>query len=363
MANPFSFLKQRVFPNYLGVDIGTTSIKVVEVGSGKDRPRIVNYGLLEANSYLAHANKALQTSTLKLFEEEIIDLLRSLLKEMKPGTTNAIASLPVFSAFMTILDLPDMKPFEVQKTMEFQAPQYIPLPITEVGYDWMKVGEFKDDKGFVHQQVLLISVPKEQIKRYQEICTAAGLHLRALELESLSLVRILIGADPTPTLIIDIGSRSTNISFAEQGQLKFSSQSDFAGASLTQALSSSLQVNPLRAEELKKERGIVNTEGANYELSTVMLPFLDAILNEVKKARFHYENQFPMAPKAERAIISGGGANLLGIEKYFQGILEIPVVKASPFLRFEYPPQLAPFVSELNPFFSVALGLALREYT
>ncbi len=367
MPNPFNVLKQilnqgvrKVFPSYLGVDIGTTSIKAIEVKPGKQLPAIINYGFLESSGYLSRANQALQTSTLKIFEQEVVELLKIVVREMRPKSTQVIASLAPFATFVTILEFPDMSDAEIGKAMPFEARQYIPLPISEVALDWMKVGEYTDDKGFKHLQILLISVPQEQIKKYQRIFKLAGLNLYALELESLSLVR-MTGTDPTPTLIVDIGSRSTNIAFTEKGQLKFNAQSDFAGASLTQALATSLGINPMRAEELKKERGIIGT-GPNYELSTIMLPFLDAIINEVKTARFNYEKQFPAARKLERVILSGAGANLLGIEKYVEREIELPVVKAAPFLRFEYPQLIDPLVPELNPVMAVALGLTLREF-
>jgi len=361
MFDPFKFLKQQMSPHYLGVDIGTTSVKIVEVDQGKQLPRILNYALLESQSSLSRANVALQTSSLKLFEEETADLLQSALKKMKPRTKEAVASLPVFSAFTTVLSFPEMSAADLQKTLAYQAKQYIPLPISEVAMDWLKVGSYEDDKGFKFQQVLLISVPQEQIKKYQQIFRKAGLSLGALEIEGLSLVRSLIGNDPTPTMILDIGSRSTSITVADKGELRFSSQSDYAGASLTQAVSSALSINPLRAEEMKRERGISGS-GPNYELSTIMLPFLDVIINEVKRAEFSYHSQFPIAGKIERMIVSGGGANLLGIEKYMSGQLERPVVKANPLLRFEYPSVLEPLAPELNPMLSVALGLTLRQF-
>ena len=362
MRNIFSLLGQSFSSSYLGVDLGTTSMKVVEVGKGKQLPKVLNYGILELAGHLLRANKVLQTSTLKIFEEEAVQFLKLLIKEVRPKTTRAVASIPSFSVFMTVLDFPDMESGDLEKTMVFQARQYIPLPISEVAIDWLKVGEFEDQKGQLRQQVLLISVPQEQIKKYQRIFNLAGLHLDALEVESLSAVRALIGTDPTSTIILDIGSRSTNISLVEKGHLKFNVQSDFAGASFTQALATSLSINPMRAEELKRERGIVNT-GPSYELSTIMLPFLDAIINEVKKAEFNYQTQFPQAPKMERVILSGGGARLLGIEKYVQTELGIPVVKSSPFSRFEYPPEMEPLVPELNPQLTVSLGLALRQFS
>ena len=109
--------------------------------------------------------------------------------------------------------------------------------------------------------------------------------------------------------------------------MTWSAQSDIAASSLTQALATSMGINPMRAEELKKERGILGT-GPNYELSTIMMPFLDAIVNEVKKADYTYRQQFPTAMKTERVVLTGGGANLSGIEKYFEKEFGMPVVKA-----------------------------------
>jgi type IV pilus assembly protein PilM len=359
MENPFKIFKRTVFPAYLGVDIGTTSIKVAEVKSNGQRPEVVNYGFLESNSYLARANQALQTSTLKIFESDVVELLKTVVREMNAGTKDAIASLPPFSVFTTVLDFPQMDAKQIEQAMIYQAKQYVPLPLSDVALDWIKVGEYKDDNGFMHEKLLLVSVPKEQIKKYQRMFADAGLTLRALEIESLSTARIFSN-DPTPTVIVDIGSRSTNIIFMEDGQLAWNAQTDFAGSSLTQALSTSLSINPLRAEELKKERGIIGT-GPNYELSTIMLPFLDAIINEVKKAQFSYQSQFLKAKAAERVVISGGGANLLGIEKYFSREFTVPIVKASPFSRFSYASNLEPLVPELNPLMTVALGLGMKE--
>lgn len=360
--NPFRFLKQTITPSYLGVDIGTTSIKVVEVASGKTLPRFLNYGMLESASALIRPTTAFQTSTLKLFEQDIVDSLRSIISEMKPKTKTVVASLPLFSVFTTVLHFPNMSPQEIEKSISFQAKQYIPLPLSEVAIDWSKVGEYEDEKGLPMMQVLLISVPQEQIRKAQSIFKSAGLNLVALEVETISLIRSLVGSDKTPTVIIDIGNRSTDIVFVDGGMSRIMRQTDFAGASLTQAVIASLNINPLRAEELKRERGILAT-GPNYELSTLMLPLVDAILSEVRRAQFDYTSQFPTAPKIERAILTGGGANLLGLERYVKDQLGIPAVKGAPFSKFEYPSSLEPLIPELSNPLSVALGLALKQLT
>lgn len=362
MKNPFGFLRQAVSPHYLGIDIGTTSIKAIEVDEGSRMPRLINYAILESQASLTRANSVFQTSTLKLFDEEIAELLKLMLKKMNPGTAEVVASLPAFAAFVTVLNFPEMNDADLAQAMSFQAKQYIPLPLSEVAVDWVRVGKYKDDQGFSFDQVMLISVPQEQIRKYKKVFADAGLKLRVLEIEPLALARSLVGPDPTPTFVVDIGSRSTTIAVIDKGQMVFSAQSDFAGASLTQALAESLNINPLRAEELKRERGIAGT-GPNYELSTIMLPFLDAIMNEVRRAQYNYMNQFPGAPNIQRVILSGGGANLLGIEKYWTEQFGIPAVKGNPFGRCEYPAQFELLSGELNPLLAVSAGLALREFT
>jgi type IV pilus assembly protein PilM len=361
IGNPLRALKQQVAPRFLGVDIGTTSIKIVEADQGERLPRLLNYAILEAQSSLSRVNLALQTSSLKLFEDDAVNLLRIAVQKMKPQTPDAVASLPVFSAFTTVVTLPAMSDSELQKNLVYQAKQYIPLPISEVVLDWLRVGEYEDERGAKQEQVLLISVPQTEIKKYQSIFKQAGLNLQALEIEALSVVRGAIGADSTPTMIIDIGNRSTAITVAEKGQLKYVAQSDFAGATLTQAIAGSLNINPLRAEELKREKGIIGT-GPDYELSTIMLPFLDAIIGEAKRVEFNYQSQFPNAAKIERILLAGGGANLLGIEKYVSRELGRPAVKINPLANFEYPSALEPLTAELNSLLGVALGVVLREF-
>src|SRR5258708_10709182 len=115
MKNPLSFFKQNIFPSYLGVDIGTTSIKVVEVKGGKKAPQVTNYGMLESSGYLARANQALQTSGLKIFESDVAQLLKTVVREMGTSTTDALASVPPFSVFMTLLDFPMMGAKEIQQ--------------------------------------------------------------------------------------------------------------------------------------------------------------------------------------------------------------------------------------------------------
>lgn len=343
----------------LGVDIGTTSIKLVEVGHAANRYKLKNYGLLESYGHLERLNDAIQTSSLKIFEKETINLLNLLLEKVRPDSNKAIVSIPAFSSFVTLLEIPEMSDSETAQAVPFQARQYIPLPVSEVAIDWLKVGTREDEKGVQKQQVLLIAVPNEQIRKYQQIFKAVGLNLAFLEIEALALTRALINGDPTPTMIVDIGSRSTAFLIADQGYLKLVSQNDFAGGTLTQTLANGLNIDVRRAEDLKKQRGILGS-GGEYELSTLLLPYLDVIISEAKRLKERYEGEYQ--GKIERVVLTGGGALLLGIEKYFREQLGLPVVKANAFGRIDYPSMLEPIVDTLGLTFSVSIGLAMRGF-
>ena len=363
MASKFFHSLKSLFgsESYLGIDIGTTSIKLAEIsraGLAGNRPALKNYGILETYGHLERINDAIQTPSLKMFEGTTVELLKILLRNTRVKSKEAVASLPAFSSFVTLLEIPLMPKDEVEKTMYYQARQYIPLPLSEVSLDWTIVGERDTPEGLKRQQVLLISVPTEIIKKYQNIFAAAGLNLIALELETISSARILVGNEPVLTLILDIGARSTSISIVERGLLKTMSVFDIGGANLTQAIANGLGINVRRAEDLKKTRGL-EVVGAEADLPTLLFPFIDVMINEVRRVRDLFERSYGRRP--ERLILSGGEANLPGLRKYIEEQLSLPVLKADPFSKINYPDKLEPLVGELGPLLAIALGLSIRE--
>lgn len=333
----------------LGVDIGTTSIKIAKMKSGK-KPELEDYAILESYRYLEKANETIQTSNLKMLDKTTTEFLQSAIKNLDIKNTEVVASVQAFSAFVTLLELPMMSEEETAGAMNFQAKQYIPLPMSEVTIDWVKVGEKTDESGKKIQQVLLVSVPNEVIKKYENIFQAVGLNLVALEVEGLSLARALTLNSSELALIVDIGARSTSILIAQRGFLKFMAQTDFAGSSLTQNLVSGANLAPIEAEMLKRE---------SSQLSTLILPILDVILNEVRQVKDNFEKTYK--EKVERVILSGGGANLTGIERYFSAKLGLPVAGADAFSAISYPEELESLISELSPALAIAIGLAMRN--
>lgn len=355
-SNLFKPLKKE---SYLAVDIGTASLKMAEIGGEKEKPTLLNYGILETVGHLERLNNAIQTSGLKIVEEETAKLMRTLMAQIRTRAKLAIVSLPAFSVFTAIVEMPLLAPQETKEAMKYQAKNFVPQPLTEVTLDWLQIAKFEDDKGVKKQRLLLVSVPNTEIARYGRILQMAGLNLQILEVETLSLARVLTGIDPTNTLIIDIGARSTAIAVAAGGILKYSSQTDFAGSFLSQAIANGLGINIWRAEELKRRRGLLGT-GGEYEVSTLMLAHLDVILGEARRVKTLYEKNY--GERVERIILSGGGALLAGLTDYIAKQFNLPAIKANPLNKISYPVSIGPLAASLGPPLSVSLGLGLRQF-
>lgn len=345
----------------LGIDIGTVSIKAVELAKTGESFSVNNYGILGTTKYLTAPNQAIQTSSLKISEKDTTELVKLLVREMRPKTNLVVASIPSFTSFTTILDMPLLSTEETSRSVLFQAQQYIPIPINEVFVEWFLIEKYETGQGQHFQKLLLVGTPKDDIARYKKIYKDAGLRLVAIEIEQFALVRALKNFfSDAPTILVDIGAQSTDIIIVEKGTIRHLEQTDYSGIYLTQALGKSLDISMARAEELKRRRGL-SAFGADSELSTLLLPFLDVIIQEVRHAKDVYERQ--SGKRVERLMLIGGGANLIGIEKYFSSQIGLTISHHEIFAGIKYPSALEPAMKGLENELAIALGLAKKYFS
>jgi type IV pilus assembly protein PilM len=286
-------------------------------------------------------------------------LLEVLLREVQPKAKQVIASVPAFASFAVPVEMPLMTSEETEKSVGFQAQRFIPMPVSEVTFEWEKVEEYENAEGKKFQRVLLVAVPNELVKMYRELFHAVGLTLSALEVEHAALARAIAVPETDHTMLVDIGAQSTAIVVAEGTKVRAVGQADYGAVILTQALARALGVSETRSEELKRRRGLVVREG-EYELSTSLIPFLDVIIRECERVRESYARTF--GHPVERFTLAGGGANLLGIDRYFAEALGIPHEPARPFANVRYDRRLEPAMRTLGNDLAVATGLAMKVY-
>ncbi len=348
----FSLPPLRVLPNAaLGIDIGTSSLKVVELSRWGERRNLKNYGELRIPALYKKPFRTFEKSTLLLETRDIAKALKAILQEANIKSRRAVFSLPDFSSFFTNFQLPPMSKEEIPDAVAYEARRHIPVPLSEVIFDWQIVDHATQSKDSL--SVLLVAVPNEVVNQYQEIARMCELNLVALEAEVFGLIRSWAGDERIPTVLLDIGAQSTTVNVASEGMLHSSHSFDIAGNTLTERLAKAFSTDYETAERDKATKGI-----AVLETTAVLSPLVDLIIKEIETQALAFKDS---EGKEVQKIVFGGGAALLpGLKDYVAKSTGKPVEIINPFHTIFYSPVLEYTLQSLGPSYAVAVGMALR---
>lgn len=355
MFNIFDiFLPKRM----VGVDIGTASIKVVEISRWGGGKTLENYGEIKSVSLYKEEEpfRTFNGASYMLSDFFISRAIRAILDESGIKTKSAVFSVPDYSTFCISFELPPMSEKEIPESVKYHAPQYIPLPISETTLDWKIIGGNPGDKKS-NIEIFLVAIPNQVVDGYKRIASGAGLELYALEAEAMAISRSLVKDKRKNICLIDIGVQSTTINMIEKGELKKSYSFDFAANQLTNAISSSLGTGIKKAEEIKSEKGLIYLE---KETIKTLYYLIDPLLTEIRNTIFEFEKNKKI--NIDDVYITGGTANLLGLKEYFEETIKKPVLIPNCFSDFLYPPILEESLRKMSPSFSVATGVALGGF-
>lgn len=351
----------------LGVDIGTSSIKVVQLRKEKERAILETYGEIAVGPYV----KLKVGQSAKITETANVEILKDLLKEAKVKAKNAVVAIPLKSSFLTVANLPVIEGGDMNQILQMEARRYIPVPVSEVILDWWIVPEssmrgiesselseanFNPNKKMM--KVVLAAIHKDIVNTYKNVIFKADLKARAYEIETFSMVRSAINRENAPVTVIDLGASTTKLAIVDSGMVQFSHSISHGAQELTLALSHSLSVDFEKAEEMKRSIGL-SDKPEHAEIVGVLEPLLDYLFSEINNFIKNYQKKYqrPMG----KIILTGGGALLKGIVDYSVKKLTLETEIANAFSKVEHPAFLSSFLTEVGANFSVAMGLALRD--
>jgi len=362
--------------SFLGVDIGTSSIKVVEFRNEGGRPRLGTYAFLERPTNIVKLDSVQQ-------QQEMASALGQILKKARVTSDRAIAALPNFSVFSSIISLPVMPRKEMYAAVRWEAKKFVPMPIEEMVLDWRLLKE-KDkgaarpaeapdqktldpksleaqpgERGPKNLRVLLTAAPKSLVKRYIDIFKTVGLRLVSLETESFALERSLLGGEPGSFMIVDVGAVATNITITVNSVPLLNRSIDVGGDTITKAIANGLNVDLDRAEQFKRDVGIGGSDAAGGQIPRAIEFVVTSIINEIRYVFNLYRNQGEKP--IEKVILAGGSAFLTNLPEYLAATLNMKVIIGDPWARVVYPVDLKPALDEIGPRFAVAIGLGMRE--
>ena len=358
----------------LGIDIGTSLIKIVGLAKSGNRIKLENYGETSALALYEEPFRTFEKNTLYLSNAEVVKAIRAILEEGKIKTRDVIMSIPDFSSFFTNFELPPMKKEEIPQAVQYEAPQHIPLPLSEVVIDWQIINTEASEKKGAKIKILLVAVPNEAISQYQEIAKLCGLNLQGFEAEAFSFARAYMNSlrekSQHTIALIDIGAQSTSCSIIERGVIQISHSFDIAGNELTETLAKSLGIDYKEANSLKNKYGLnflkrapegnelPSDEKSPKKVAETIATIIDSILIGTSRA-FQSFSQLENK-KIQKIILGGGTASLPGLREYASLYLKTDAEIINPFENIFYPPVLEKYLRESGPAYAIAIGAALR---
>lgn len=344
----------------IGVDIGSSSIKMIELAHRDGRAHLVTYGFADPLSRDARGSA-----------KEDVEYLAGLTKTIQDKTTFstklAVAALPTYSVFTSLISLPFMSREELQSAVHWEAKKIIPLPLEEIVLDYKILNEpKKGEKNPEHLKILLIGASRDTVKRYTDIFAKSDLLLTSLETEMFALTRALVGDDPSEVMIVELGATTTDIILVQNGIPFLSRTVEVGGAALTRAIATSLNIDDKRADRYKKDIGIiVDTSAQQGVVPQILETALEPLVHEIQYT-FNLYREMAIKPSdtatgvVEKIVLTGGTALLPNLDRYLSKTLNTRVLLGDPWARVVYPEDLRSELMKIGPRFSVAIGLALR---
>jgi type IV pilus assembly protein PilM len=352
--------------NYLGVDIGNSALKLVELSNNKGQPKLITYGYLEQNHDILKNNN-------EETKAKLINSLKVLCQKAKTTTTKVVAALPSYTVFSSVITLPEMSKKELESAVMWEAKKIVPMPLEEMVLDWKvlendtTVEEVPSNSTEAqiqtahkkYSKILITAAPQNLVTRYLEIFKAAGMDLISLETEAFALERVLVGHEKVPIMIVDIGAATTNISVVVSSVPLINRSIDLGGHTITKTIANSLNVDFERAEQFKRDFGLNTDAPGNSQIPKRIEFVVSSIINEIRYVLNLYQNQSKAA--VEKIILTGGSSFLPNLPSYLSRTLNLEVFIGDPWARVMYPLELKPVLAEIAPRLAVSVGLAMRE--
>lgn len=348
----------------VGVDIGTSSIKMVQAKEEKGAIVLETYGELALGPYAEGEPSGKITN---LPPEKIIAAMKDLMQQANITAKRAYFSLSAQSSLVFTLQLPgEVSDKDLEQVVPNEARKFIPVPLSEVSLDWFVIPRketYADEAGATanerkQTELLIVAIRNEILEKYQAIQKGCGLDVAGLELEVFSTIRSVFQRQLTPVLLVDIGASSTRIAVVEYGVVRSFHVTNRGGAFLTDSLMRTQNITFEKAEELKREIGTSDV-GEHKQASVELEALMSVIVSEIKNVISEYERQYNKA--ITQITLVGGGSLLKGFRDRVLAEFKIETVYGDPFIKTEAPEFLRPVLKDAGPSFAVALGSALKE--
>jgi type IV pilus assembly protein PilM len=331
-----------------GIDIGFSSVKVMQIDQSKKKPQITGYG------YGTFKSSSMKSGVI-VDHEEMAKSIYEIVSNNLVGslsTKRVVAAVPVGRSYNRILSLPHLSKSDLDEAVRLEAKQYIPASLEDLYIDYQVVEEQEETI-----DVLVVAAPRAVIDSYETLFQILGLETAAVETSINAGTRLVMHAENTdvPTLIIDFGSKSSDLSIFDRA-LRVTGTVGSGGDNMTDAIAKELGVTKQQAHTIKSKYGIDASKKQKQVIAAVQ-PVLDKLVAEIKKMDRFYQDR-SSSKKIEQVIILGGGANMPGLADYITDKVRVATRMCNPWLNLSFGSIQPPHQLE-KTLYATAAGLAL----
>ncbi|MEX0672476.1 MAG: pilus assembly protein PilM [Candidatus Paceibacterota bacterium] len=366
----------------IGIDIGTSAIKIVQLKRENNKIKLDTYGALALGPY---ADKYVGQET-DLPINTTVEALTDLLRESKTTTKQGGIAIPFSSAFMTVMEVPKLEDDEFEQMVPMEARKHVPTSLDEVSLDWtvipksqrsnnqrekqeqeQKIENKESDQsnGEENNQVgekvdvLMVAIRNDIVDRYKRVVSRAELDALFFEVEIFSTIRAVLPRETEPVLVLDMGAVVTKVYIIENGIVRKTHTVNRGSTDVTEAIAKELEVDMEAAEILK--RGMTpegQTKDRTAEVNEAAATVFQPLLKEVNLFKKEYLQEHG---ELDRCVLVGGGVLFAGFEAMATEALSVPCKLANPFKDISAPAFLENVLEGNGPEFAVATGIALRR--
>jgi type IV pilus assembly protein PilM len=341
--------------NVIGLDIGSSSIKLVELTEGKASYKLQNLGISTLPPE-AIVDGALMDSV------TIIDTIRDLIATSKVKTKDVVTSVSGQSVIVKKIQLPYMTDAELEESIKWEAERHIPFDINDVNIDFQTCGANPENAEVM--DVVLVAAKKDIINDYVSVIMEAGLNpiiidIDAFALENMLAINYEVGKEEV-VAIANVGASTTNINILKNNVTGFTRDIFKGGDQITEDIQRQLHVDYEEAEKIKVGSKVdVNSRSI---VQNLLKTTSESLAVEIRNSLDFFQSSATYE-KISKLYLSGGGSKMKDFDIILQQEIGIPVEVVNPFNRIEYNDKNfdIEYLREIGPIMAVGVGLASRK--
>ncbi len=344
--------------NALGLDIGSSSVKLVQLRESKKGIQLANFSMAPLPTE-AIVDGALMNAS------AVVETIQGMVAAQKLKLKDCAVSISGHSVIIKKISLPAMTQEELDESIKWEAEQYIPFDVNDVYLDY-QILQSRPEQG--QMDVLLVAAKKEIVDEYAGVVREAGLEPVVVDVDAFTVYNAFeasYGFPPGETVVlIDIGAGTININVVSNGVSTFTRDISMGGNQYTEEIQKQLNVSYDEAEAYKRggEAGIDADSVVPQEVEQVMAAVSESMASEI-----HRSLDFYLATSSEgrvaRVYLSGGTAKVPSLARIIEDKVGVAVELIDPFRNIQIDPKVfnLDYINEIRPLAAVAVGLGLRR--